>query len=107
MTKKLLGFSSIFIFILLFAAPSNAGLNDFDYRIIKIAFINGYVRALQSDLERIKFVKNNMRELKEYVNLEAENYMREVSRLNSDMKEVNADKEINSVAQSYNPTRWW
>jgi len=102
--KKILGFSVLFIFIFLFATPLNAGLNDFHYRIIKAAFINGYIRALKSDIERIKLVKNDKKELKKYIKLEVDNYMAEVARLNAEKyKEV----KTNTSEKSYRPRRWW
>jgi len=102
--KKILGFSILLTFISLFATPLNAGLNDFHFRIIQVAFINGYIRALQSDLEKLKFMKNNAREMKEYVYLEADKYMKEVTRLNVNIEK---EKETKSSSEAYTPQRWW
>ena len=102
--KKVLGFSILFIFIFLFATPLNAGLDDFHYRILKAAFVNGYIRALKLDLEKIKFVKNNRKEMKKYVKLEADNYMKEVTKLN--VEKYN-DKETKISTETYKSMRWW
>ena len=52
--RRLIRFGSIFCLIFLFPSPLTAGLDNFQYRVIKIAFMNGYVRALGTDLETIK-----------------------------------------------------
>ena len=104
MIKTILGVSILFIFIFFFATPLSAGLNDFHYRIIKVAFINGYIRALESDLDKIKFVKDHLREMKEYVYLEADKYMKEVNRLNVN---IYKEKEMKSPSESYRSMRWW
>jgi hypothetical protein len=73
-----------FIFTLFFLSPStlSAELSDFHYEIIQIAFMNGYVNALEPDLDTIKSLKENSDKLKKYSKLAANNYMKKVSELN-------------------------
>jgi hypothetical protein len=60
----------------------NGHLSKDDYEMIRLAFLNGYVRALNLDIEKIKSLKGNANDLKRFVLSEAERYMKEVSDLN-------------------------
>ena len=55
MKEKILTLAGIMLFLnILFPAFISAELTDFSAEIIRIAFINGYVNAMDSDIETIK-----------------------------------------------------
>jgi hypothetical protein len=68
--------------LLLFPSNMSGHLSKDDYEMIRLAFLNGYVRALNLDIEKIKSLKGNANDLKRFVLSEAEKYMKEVSDLN-------------------------
>ena len=72
-----------FSLLFLFPATLTAEIESFSHKIIKIAFMNGFVRAIATDLEKIKFLKENEDQIKEYINVQVEEYMTEVVMLNS------------------------
>ena len=78
-----------FIFISAFLIPSflASGLSRTEYDIIKNAFINGYVRALHLDMEKIESFKKDLDAMKKYVIYKADQYMDEVLNLNLDIQE--------------------
>lgn len=82
MTRKMIRIGAFFSMLLLFPSYLSAGLNTFQFRIIKIAFMNGYVRALESEVGTIKRLRENKQFMEKFVKGEAEKYMQEVSRLN-------------------------
>jgi delta-aminolevulinic acid dehydratase/porphobilinogen synthase len=59
-----------------------AGLTKGEYKMMRTAFMNGYVRALRLDIETIKSLKKNKDELKKFIVFEANRYMEEVLNLN-------------------------
>jgi hypothetical protein len=70
---------------LLFLSPAllSAGPDSTTYRIIRIAFMNGCVRTLKSDLDTIRLLKENEEEMQRYVMLQTDDYVREVTLLNT------------------------
>ena len=80
--KNILVFTVIFGSVLLFPSNMSGHLSKDDYEMIRMAFLNGYVRALNLDIEKIKSLKENADDLKRFVLSEAEKYMKEVSELN-------------------------
>ena len=74
---------SLFLTLLIFLpAPLCADLDEFNFKIIRTAFLNGYVRALSPDMETIKSLKENPRIMKESAFLEVDHYLNEVISLN-------------------------
>ena len=80
--KNILVFAVIFGSVLLSPSNINGYLSKIDYEMIRMAFLNGYVRALNLDIEKIKSLKGHTDHLKRFVLSEAEKYMKEVSDLN-------------------------
>ena len=81
MAKRLI-LGILFSLIFLFPTPLVAELESFNFKVIRIAFMNGYVRALASDLEKIKKLKEDKGYLRGFINVEVSKYMKEVSDLN-------------------------
>jgi hypothetical protein len=75
-------FAVIFGWLLFLPSNMSGQLSKNDYEMIRMAFLNGYVRALNLDIEKIKYLKGKADDLKRFVLAEAEEYMKEVSRLN-------------------------
>ncbi len=98
MNRKLIRFGIIFGLIFLFPSPLTAGLDSFHYGIIKIAFMNGYVRALGTDLETIKSLKKNAIDMKKYAALNVDKYMEEVAQLN---RGTNVRKNLENPGRLY------
>lgn len=96
--RRLIRFGSIFCLIFLFPSPLTAGLDNFQYGVIKIAFMNGYVRALGTDLETIKSLKKNSVDMKKYAALKVDKYMEEVAELN---RPANVSKNLKNPARLY------
>jgi len=88
----------MFALVFLFPPPLTAGLDNAQYRIIKIAFMNGYVRALGTDLETIKSLKENFVAMKRYAGLEVDKYMEEVAELN---RSINVSKNLKNSGRLY------
>jgi len=80
--KNILVPAIIFGSLLLFPSNMSGHLSKDDYEMIRMAFLNGYVRALNLDIEKIKSLKGHTDHLKRFVLSEAEKYMKEVSDLN-------------------------
>ena len=83
MAEKFIKFLGVIGLIFLYPSNLNADLNGYTFKIIQTAFMNGCVYTLNSDLETIKYLKENPYELKRYVEVQAKIYMTKVSRLNS------------------------
>ena len=60
--------------------------------------MNGYVRALGTDLEMIKLLKKNAIDMKKYTALEVDKYMEEVAELN---KSTNVIKNLKNPGRLY------
>ena len=90
---------------LLFLFPSTlpAELSNYNYEIIQIAFMNGYVSALEPDLETIKLIKENKAKLKIYSNLAVSRYMKKVSDLNQATTKISEEK---GDSNSYEAKLW-
>ena len=82
MLKRMIIFSCIFSLFLIFPSYFAAGLTKDEYEMMRVAFMNGYVRALRLDIETIQSLKRNKKELKKFVISEADRYMKEVLNLN-------------------------
>ncbi len=96
MMRNMIRIGAFFSLLLLFPSYLSAGLNTFQFRIIKIAFMNGYVRALASEERTIKRLRENKQFMEKFVKSEAEKYMQEVSRINRkipDQKILKASSE--------------
>ena len=100
---RLIRFWIIFIAVFLYASPLAAGLSDFHYRIIEIAFMNGYASVLKYDLEKIKSLKESTDEMKRYAKLEVDRYMLEVDELN---RVTQKREDIIRVKKAYRPISW-
>lgn len=81
MGKNIIKYGCFIAAFLFFASPLAANLDSFHHRIIRVAFINGYVRALQNDIDKIARMKDDKMALKKRVELEAEKYIEEVTEL--------------------------
>jgi hypothetical protein len=82
-----------------------AGLSDFHYEIIQIAFMNGYANALEPDLDTIKSLKENSNKLKEYSKLAVNQYMKKVYELNRISPEIS--ESPNGISTSYRSQLWY
>ena len=102
--KKRITISGIILGIL-FLSPSTlpAELSSYNYEIIQIAFMNGYVNALETDLETIKSLKENRAKMRIYSNLAVSRYMQKVSDLNQAAIKVSEEK---GKSNSYEAKLW-
>jgi hypothetical protein len=80
--KRMIMLSIIFSSSLISPSYLAAGLTKDEYKMMRTAFMNGYVRALRLDIETIKSLKKNKEELKKFIVFEANRYMEEVLNLN-------------------------
>jgi hypothetical protein len=80
--KRMIILSIIFSSSLISPSYLAAGLTKDEYKMMRTAFMNGYVRALRLDIETIKSLKKNKEELKKFIVFEANRYMEEVLNLN-------------------------
>lgn len=83
---KMIRIGALFSLLLLFPTYLSAELNSFQFRIIKIAFMNGYVQALKSEDRLIKQLRENRQIMEKVVMSEAEKYMQKVSNLNDNTR---------------------
>lgn len=79
------GITIIFALVFLFPRYLSASLTEREYDMIKDAFINGYARALSLDVEKIRSLKGNTNDMREFVMSETEKYMEEVLELNKSL----------------------
>lgn len=66
----------------LFPVSTAAELDNYHFKIIQIAFMNGYSRAIDSDIETIALLKKNDDYLRSYMETAVEKYMQKVVALN-------------------------
>ena len=93
--KKRVAFISVFflVIILLGAKLTYSALNERIFSTIKIAYMNGYVEALQLDVDYITMMKKDEGLLKKTVFEAAESYVVSVRRMNTDEAELRGKKE--------------
>jgi hypothetical protein len=82
MKKRMRIFSGVFCLFFLLPSYLSADLTKTDYEMIRVAFMNGYIRALRLDVERIQALKRSEEDLRKFVILQADRYMEEVVNLN-------------------------
>ena len=80
--KRMRIFSGVFFLFFLLPSYLSADLTKTDYEMIRVAFMNGYIRALRLDVERIQALKRSEEDLRKFVILQADRYMEEVVDLN-------------------------
>ena len=80
--KIILRLGGIFSLVFLFPSYLSGDFAKDDYRMIRAAFMNGYVRALSIDMGKIESLKKNRDEMRKFVLNETEKYMGEVLKLN-------------------------
>lgn len=85
--RKMIRIGAFFSLLFLFPSYLSAELNAFQFRIIKIAFMNGYVRAIESEDRLIKQLRANSKIMEQVVRGEANKYMKEVSALNDKIQD--------------------
>lgn len=85
--RKMIRIGALFSLLFLFPSYLSAELNAFQFRIIKIAFMNGYVRAIESEDRLIKQLRANSKIMEQVVRGEADKYMKEVSALNDKIQD--------------------
>lgn len=80
--RRLITTGAALCLFVLFPSYLSAGLNSFQSEIIKIAFMNGFVRALYEEEHVLREIKGNKQIMEKVVNTEAEKYMEEVTAMN-------------------------
>ena len=100
MKRKIVFGSLLFILFLLSPSILSAELSNFHYEIIQIAFMNGYINALEPDIDTIKSLKENSERMREYTQLAVNRYMKKVAELNR----TNPKNRMESRGQS---TGYW
>ncbi len=68
--------------VLWLPAGLGADLGEYESGIIRTAFMNGCVRMLDWDLDRIRYLKEHPEEVRKQVEAEADAYVQQVQRLN-------------------------
>jgi hypothetical protein len=84
MKDKFIVFLIFIVFLFFSVSPLCADLGHYESDIIKVAFMNGCVRTLQWDVEKIKYLKDHPEVLREQVEYEVKTYMAEVSKINGE-----------------------
>jgi hypothetical protein len=84
MKDKITVFLTFFLFLFFSASPLCADLGRYESDIIKVAFMNGCVKTLQWDMEKIRFLKENPGVLRKHVEHALKTYMAEVSSMNGE-----------------------
>ena len=82
MKRKMIKIGAALCLFVLFPSCLSAGLNSFQSEIIKIAFMNGFVRALYAEEQVLRTMKENRQLLEKVVHIEAEKYVEEVVAMN-------------------------
>lgn len=72
----------ILAYVLIFPTPLSAEISTSQLEIIKIAFMNGYVNAVQGDIETIMLLQQDQEKLREYSRAAVDGYMERVTMLN-------------------------
>ena len=72
----------VIAFLIVFPSSLPAELSAAKLEIIKIAYMNGYANAIDTDLETIKDLKKNKAKLQEYARISVNEYMEKVNALN-------------------------
>lgn len=81
--------------VLWIPAALDADLGRYESGIIRTAFMNGCVRVLDWDLERIRYLKEHPDEVRKQVEAVADAYVQQVQRLNPapyDLEPVPSDR---------------
>lgn len=95
----------MFSILVLFPSMLSAELSNFQYEIIQIAFLNGYVNALEPDIETIKELKEHENELKKQSKIAAMRYMKDVFALSMPNKKI--DKKPKKHSAFYQHPPWY
>ena len=82
MKRKMITAGAALCLFVLFPSYLSAGLNSFQSEIIKVPFMNGFVRALYAEEQVLRKIKGNQQIMEKVVNTEAEKYMEEVTAMN-------------------------
>lgn len=104
MRKKTIRIGAVLVLFLLFPSYLSAGISTFEFKIIKLAFMNGYVRAVQSEDQTIRMLRHDRKFLEEFVTREAEKYMIEVKDLN---KRLPDQKILKAGVETYRRNSNW
>ena len=83
-TKTLFCLLAATAVVLADGGTSQSALNRSSREIIQIAYMNGYVAALQEDAERIRKLKEDSNLMREVVEQKAEEYLARVYEMNRD-----------------------
>lgn len=81
-TKALFCLLAAAAVVLADGGTSQSALNRSNREIIQIAYMNGYVAALQEDAERIRKLKEDSTLMREVVEQKAEEYLERVYEMN-------------------------
>lgn len=88
-------------YLVIFPSSLSAELSTSQLEIIKIAYINGYANAVQSDINTIKVLKQDQAKLKQFSQVSVNRYMEKVALLNKgDQRGINEKKSPYSVSNS-------
>ncbi len=80
-------------YLFIFPSSLSAELSNFQFEIIKIAFMNGYSNAIQGDIETIKVLKQDQEKLKKFSRFAVNQYMERVALLNRNSQEADHEKD--------------
>lgn len=83
-TKALFCLLAAAAVVLADGGTSQSALNRSSREIIQIAYMNGYVAALQEDAERIRKLKEDSTLMREVVEQKAEEYLARVYEMNKE-----------------------
>ncbi|MBN1904549.1 MAG: hypothetical protein JW927_05570 [Deltaproteobacteria bacterium] len=91
----------IIAYMLVFPTPLSAEISPSQLEIIKIAFMNGYVNAINGDIQTIMALQQDQKKLQQYSTAAVENYMKKVTMLNlKDFKGKAVNKPEKAVSNS-------
>ena len=75
-------------YLVIFPSSLSAELSTAQFEIIKIAYMNGYANAIQTDIDTIKVLKQDREILRKFSQVAVNKYMEKVTLLNRNDKGV-------------------
>lgn len=95
----------LIISVLYLPSATGAQLDRYHYGIIRVAFMNGYVKAVDTDINMIEKLKNNRELLQKQLNIKVSRYLEKVEKMNN--KSVPENERKRSLNRIRKPSGSW
>lgn len=73
-------------YLVIFPSSLSAELSEAQLEIIRIAYMNGYTNAVQTDIDTLKILQQDQDKLRMFSQTSVNNYLKKVALLNSEPK---------------------